>query len=406
MHLTKIALILWMVVFIGQVSQAAGPEVVGRVQVVNGNAAAFLDTTMRVLHTGDALYKKDVLVTGCKCALQVMLKDGTLLTMSGASRIQLQEIEFDPKEGAACVVLDFMVGNFRFATGASVEVDQDHFQVNTPMTTIGIRGTEVGVILVHASPGLMRNLNRDLIERAKKGLVTSRNEALEFDDSQVRSIEVAHLGGEKLKSVLVRPHDGIRKIVKLGKYVFMQRGKKLSRPTAITPDVRERYAPARFDDNAKVPLEFDLYFKGYPPPPDAEEKGEQGAGKGKNSSGKAKGNQGNAGKGGKEKNENAGKGNNNARGKSKSVSSMSAFGGGFSNPCSGPGNNNAGGNSSSSNSGSGNSNSGGNSGGGNSGGGNSGGGNSGGGNSGGGNSGGGNSGNSNSGSGNNNSGGN
>jgi ferric-dicitrate binding protein FerR (iron transport regulator) len=89
---------------------------------------------------GSVLSLSDTIRTGENARAIFRFNDGTLLTLGSNSEIKIQTftVTTEHKKG----VFEFVKGALRIVTGAITKTDTPHFNVNTPMGSIGIRGTD------------------------------------------------------------------------------------------------------------------------------------------------------------------------------------------------------------------------------------------------------------------------
>ena len=126
---------------------------IGHITVVYGTATARSADGTRALSQGDPVYRGENIVTGPESSVEITFQDDTILSQSQNSRVDLDTYVFDPDTGAGDALLKLTQGAFRMATGAIVETNPDKFRVQSPLATIGIRGTDTG----HVVPGAGSN---------------------------------------------------------------------------------------------------------------------------------------------------------------------------------------------------------------------------------------------------------
>ncbi len=114
-------------------AQAAEP--IGGVTRIQGRAEA----GGRTLFRDAPVFRGDVLRTGPNARLEVTFADETVLTLGERADIAINEMVFDDRPGGA---LSLASGAFRLITGLALKTNPDGTMVNTPVGTIGIRGTD------------------------------------------------------------------------------------------------------------------------------------------------------------------------------------------------------------------------------------------------------------------------
>lgn len=131
----------------GQVAQAgppAGSEPVGQVQVTSGSVAAQrVDGTRVTLREGDPIYQGDVVETGPDSTVNLIFVDDTTFTLGGDARLAIDEMVYNPETERGTSSLSILKGAFVFVSGQIAHADYTQMTINTPVATIGIRGTTV-----------------------------------------------------------------------------------------------------------------------------------------------------------------------------------------------------------------------------------------------------------------------
>ncbi len=141
--------------FLGSVWQLtfadpALPTPVGRVVWVKGELTAEMDNKeKRILQKQSVVYLKDLLVTDDKTQAQIVFTDNTLLTFREDTQFKIDDYNFQPeaKKGGSVgkYVVSLIQGGFRTITGLIAKNKPSDYKVNTPVATIGVRGTEYAV---------------------------------------------------------------------------------------------------------------------------------------------------------------------------------------------------------------------------------------------------------------------
>lgn len=119
-------------------------EQIGEVTILHGSAAAEGPDGIRELTLGSPIFNDDVIVTEGKSALEIQFSDGALLSQGANSKVHLDDYVFDPDIDAGEITMNLIEGTFRSVTGQIVDINPEGFKIDTPNTTIGIRGTTTG----------------------------------------------------------------------------------------------------------------------------------------------------------------------------------------------------------------------------------------------------------------------
>lgn len=114
-------------------------EVVGQVERVQNFAAATTASNDRILAVGDPIYLNDRVLTGVDARLELSFTDETSLALGADAALDIDNFVFDGNGGEAG--WNMLAGAFAMTTGLIGKNDPQRVVVNTPVSTIGIRGT-------------------------------------------------------------------------------------------------------------------------------------------------------------------------------------------------------------------------------------------------------------------------
>jgi len=127
---------------------AIANEPIGQVETLSGGVTVVhADGTVVTLNVGDPVFQGDLVETGSGGAVGIVLADQTTFSMAEDGRIVLDEMVYDPGTQEGSVSLSALEGVFTFVSGELAKTDPEAMTVETPMATIGIRGTQLGVDL-------------------------------------------------------------------------------------------------------------------------------------------------------------------------------------------------------------------------------------------------------------------
>src|SRR5690606_23381708 len=88
----------------------------------------------------------DVVETGANSKLGISFVDDSVFSMSAGARMVLDELVFDPARAAdSSMVVNLVQGSFVFVTGQVAPAGS--MKVETPVATMGIRGTTPKVLI-------------------------------------------------------------------------------------------------------------------------------------------------------------------------------------------------------------------------------------------------------------------
>jgi hypothetical protein len=106
------------------------------------NVAQLPDQQARSLKRKSLIFSQDIVTTGAKGQLQLKFTDGSRLSLRSATQFKVEEYNFDstePEKGKS--IYRLLKGGMRTITGAISDANVDQYKVNTPIATIGVRGT-------------------------------------------------------------------------------------------------------------------------------------------------------------------------------------------------------------------------------------------------------------------------
>ena len=138
-----------------QVSQADGSanvaKVIGHVTKLAGTATAVRNGVSIILHQGDNVEKGDVVQSGSDSTLGITFIDGTVFGLSSNARMVLNEMVYDPNGSNNSSLLSLVAGTISFVAGETAK--HGDMKIDTPVATMGIRGTAVLVEIDFTVPG-------------------------------------------------------------------------------------------------------------------------------------------------------------------------------------------------------------------------------------------------------------
>jgi hypothetical protein len=120
---------------------ASAVDAVGNVAKVMGSAVVTRNGVTVDLKQGDRLLKGDVVQTGTDTTLGISFVDGTALGLASNARIVLDEMTYDPNGSSNSSLLSLVQGTITLVAGHTAKYG--NMRVETPVATMGIRGTAV-----------------------------------------------------------------------------------------------------------------------------------------------------------------------------------------------------------------------------------------------------------------------
>ena len=121
---------------------AVAAEQVGKVDKVQGQASAWQQSQQRSLAPkGDVLYQ-DRLRTGASARLQATLNDGSQLTLGENGSLTVDDFVYKPGRRGGTLAIKVR-GAFLFVGGKVEGPSGGNVTIDTPIGTLGVRGTTV-----------------------------------------------------------------------------------------------------------------------------------------------------------------------------------------------------------------------------------------------------------------------
>jgi VCBS repeat-containing protein len=120
---------------------AAASQVIGHVTKLAGSATAVRNGVSIILHQGDNVEKGDVVQAGSDSTLGVTFIDGTVFGLSSNARMVLNEMVYDPNGSNNSSLISLVAGTISFVAGETAK--HGDMKIDTPVATMGIRGTAV-----------------------------------------------------------------------------------------------------------------------------------------------------------------------------------------------------------------------------------------------------------------------
>jgi VCBS repeat-containing protein len=129
----------------------AAATVIGHVTKLTGSATAIRNGVSIQLNMGDNVQKGDVVQAGADSSLGLTFIDGTVFGLSANARMVLNEMVYDPNGSSNSSLLSLVQGTITFVAGETAK--HGDMKVDTPVATMGIRGTAVLVEIGFEVPG-------------------------------------------------------------------------------------------------------------------------------------------------------------------------------------------------------------------------------------------------------------
>ena len=130
---------------------ASAGKVIGHVTKLTGTATVIRNGVSIILNNGDNVEKGDVVQSGSNSTLGITFIDGTVFGLSSNARMVLNEMVYDPNGSNNSSLISLVAGTISFVAGETAK--HGDMKVDTPVATMGIRGTAVLVEIDFNVPG-------------------------------------------------------------------------------------------------------------------------------------------------------------------------------------------------------------------------------------------------------------
>jgi fibronectin-binding autotransporter adhesin len=138
-----------------EISQAgtnpAAGQVIGHLTKLQGTATATRNGVSIILNNGDNVEKGDVVEAGSNSTVGITFIDGTVFGLSANARMVLNDMVYDPNGSNNSTLFNLVAGTISFVAGQTAK--HGDMKIDTPVATMGIRGTAVLVQIDFSIPG-------------------------------------------------------------------------------------------------------------------------------------------------------------------------------------------------------------------------------------------------------------
>lgn len=178
---------------------AAAAEAAGRLVSAVGEVRAIdADGVERLLERGDEVQVGDTVVVGSRSTAQLRMRDQALIDLEAESRFRIERYEYRDGDNDSAV-MRFLRGALRTVTGAIGKKPDDTYRMETPVATIGVRGTQYALQLCDVRcaredrpPGLYGRVDEGVISVTNRAAskLFERNEYFHVADRDVAPREI------------------------------------------------------------------------------------------------------------------------------------------------------------------------------------------------------------------------
>ncbi len=182
----------------GQLAQAgadavgAAGEAIGQVEILDGTVTITrTDGTQVTAEQGTPVFQGDVVETGPGAQLGIIFADDTTFALGAEGRMVIDELVYDPGTQDGKAVFNVVQGVFTFVSGQIAKTGPESMVIETPVATIGVRGStgagSVGPEGTRNTITLLVDINNDTGEIIVRNSVGAEVLNIPFQTTQVTS---------------------------------------------------------------------------------------------------------------------------------------------------------------------------------------------------------------------------
>ena len=130
---------------LGITHTSAAESPVGSVKTIQDKASILRSGNLIPAQTGAMVYTGDILQTDQTGSLGVIFRDDALVSLGPNSQVKIDDFLFQPDQGKFSFLTRLIQGTAAFVSGQIAKLAPESMLVQTPIATIGVRGTHFAV---------------------------------------------------------------------------------------------------------------------------------------------------------------------------------------------------------------------------------------------------------------------
>lgn len=128
------------------ISQSTAAETpIGSIKTIQNKASILRAGNQIPAQTGAMVFSGDVFLTDQTGSMGVIFRDDALVSLGPNSQVKIDDFVFQPDKGRFSFLSRLIQGTAAFVSGQIAKLAPDAMQVQTPIATIGVRGTRFAV---------------------------------------------------------------------------------------------------------------------------------------------------------------------------------------------------------------------------------------------------------------------
>lgn len=116
-------------------------EAVGHIEAASGSVTAIRNGIQITLHSGDPVEQGDIITTGIDSTVGIKFIDDSTFTLDQDAQLVIDELVFNPATHQYSSITTLVKGAFIIISGQIGHISPESVTINSPVATIGIRGT-------------------------------------------------------------------------------------------------------------------------------------------------------------------------------------------------------------------------------------------------------------------------
>lgn len=114
----------------------------GTLKNVHGSVQVAKGDTVRPAVPGGGVAAAERIVTGPQGSAVLLLRDGTQITIGPNSQVDITRFQFDATTQTGSLTVQVLLGTIRMVTGLLGKLHPENVKVQTPSSTVSVRGTD------------------------------------------------------------------------------------------------------------------------------------------------------------------------------------------------------------------------------------------------------------------------
>lgn len=114
----------------------------GTLKNVHGSVQVAKGDTVRPAVPGGGVAAAERIVTGPQGSAVLFLRDGTQITIGPNSQVDITRFQFDATTQTGSLTVQVLLGTIRMVTGLLGKLHPENVKVQTPSSTVSVRGTD------------------------------------------------------------------------------------------------------------------------------------------------------------------------------------------------------------------------------------------------------------------------